>query len=140
LKDLNLIGRDLEHTIIIDNTPEVYKLHRDNAIPIPSWFDDVRDDCLIRLIPLLEQLSEVGDVRHFIPKIKIGDYLTHYSIHHFWHESSFEWEYRQSSSLGLHHHVHYKWREELMRGSNNYYSTPIKPRYEGTPVKIVYSA
>lgn len=85
-----MLGRDLNHTIIIDNTPEVYKLHRDNGIPIPSWFDDSWDDCLIRMIPLLEQIADVEDVRKYIPNLKIGDFLKHYSIKEMKEHSQFE--------------------------------------------------
>ena len=43
IKNLSQLGRNLSDVIILDNTPQVYSLHRDNAIPIQSWFDDPRD-------------------------------------------------------------------------------------------------
>ena len=37
------MGRDLEHTLIIDNTPENFYLHKSNGIFIKTWFGDQKD-------------------------------------------------------------------------------------------------
>lgn len=65
---MSLIGRDLARAIIIDNSPTSYTFHQENALPILSWYDDMKDRCLFELIPLLEALAEVDDVRKYIPK------------------------------------------------------------------------
>ncbi|PTU23309.1 hypothetical protein P175DRAFT_0508015 [Aspergillus ochraceoroseus IBT 24754] len=64
VKDLSQVGRDLRHTIIIDNSPTSYIFHPQHAIPISSWFSDAHDNELLDLIPVLEDLagSEVRDV------------------------------------------------------------------------------
>eukprot|EP00127_Corallochytrium_limacisporum_P001026 Clim_evm25s34 gene=Clim_evmTU25s34 len=62
VKDLNRLGRNLQHTIIIDNSPMSYILNPDNAIPITSWFTDMDDRELLDLIPLLEELEKAEDV------------------------------------------------------------------------------
>jgi RNA polymerase II subunit A small phosphatase-like protein len=43
IKNLGMLGRDLKKVLIVDNTPQVYALNRENAIPIQSWFDDPSD-------------------------------------------------------------------------------------------------
>jgi len=69
VKDLSLLGRDLAKTMIIDNTPSAYALQPDNAIPIETWLGDPSDKRLFELIPILEILSGVNDVREHVRKI-----------------------------------------------------------------------
>ena len=40
------MGRDLDRTIIIDNSPASYLFQPQNAIPCSSWFDDKNDTLL----------------------------------------------------------------------------------------------
>ena len=68
-KDLNKIKKDLSNTIIIDNFPESYLLQHFNGLPIPSFFGDPNDNELIKLLPILEKLSKVKDVRNYIREI-----------------------------------------------------------------------
>nr|CCC46957.1 conserved hypothetical protein [Trypanosoma vivax Y486] len=62
VKDLSLLGRDLEKVVILDNSPVAYLFQPRNAIPITSWFDDSDDDELYRLIPVLRTLAEAESV------------------------------------------------------------------------------
>ena len=71
VKDLTRLGRDLKDIIILDNNPLAYSLNQYNGFPIKSWFDDKNDDELLKIIPILEFLSYVPDVREYIKKIVV---------------------------------------------------------------------
>ena len=71
VKDLSLLGRDFKDIIILDNNPTAYSLNHYNGFPIKSWFDDKKDDELLKICPILEFLSYVPDVRDYIKKIVV---------------------------------------------------------------------
>lgn len=54
--------------MIIDNTPYAFGYQIDNGIPITSWFDDKTDTALKELIPFLQELVKVEDVRPVLRK------------------------------------------------------------------------
>lgn len=72
VKDLSVIGRDMKDIIIIDNSPNSYAYQPENAIPILTWIDDIEDNKLGELAPLLEKIANVDDVRNAI-KIFVKD-------------------------------------------------------------------
>lgn len=80
IKDLSSVEPDLSKVMILDNSPLSYIFHEgkyftqdqdlvsdwlnlDNAIPIEGWINDPTDNDLLHLIPVLEALQYVTDVR-----------------------------------------------------------------------------
>jgi CTD small phosphatase-like protein 2 len=63
VKDLALLGRDLRHTLLLDNSPHVFGFHPDNGVPISSWFDDDADAELPATLAWLRTLAGADDVR-----------------------------------------------------------------------------
>ena len=50
IKDLNLLGRNLKRTIIVDNLAENFTATTPlNGIWVESWYDDMQDQVLPRL-------------------------------------------------------------------------------------------
>ncbi|EFA81955.1 dullard-like phosphatase domain containing protein [Heterostelium album PN500] len=67
VKDLSLIQQDLATTIIVDNSPIAYSNNIENALPIDNWMgDNPSDQSLLTLLPFLEVLRYVNDVRSIL--------------------------------------------------------------------------
>jgi len=67
-KDLSAINPDLSSIFILDNSPGAYRAFPDNAIPIKSWFNDPSDTALLNLLPILDALRFVSDVRSVLSR------------------------------------------------------------------------
>ncbi|KAF2704769.1 hypothetical protein K504DRAFT_506738 [Pleomassaria siparia CBS 279.74] len=72
IKDLAQVEPDLSKVMIIDNNATCYIFHEDNAIPIEGWISDPTDTDLLHLIPLLEGLQYVTDVRALLA-LRLGE-------------------------------------------------------------------
>ena len=66
VKDLSRLDRDLQDVIIIDNSPTSYIFHPENALPSISWYDDMSCTELYQMMPILEALARVDDVRTYL--------------------------------------------------------------------------
>ena len=75
IKDLALLNRPLARTVIIDNSAESFVLQPLNAIPIEPYFGEAHDTRLLELLPLLEALTKVADVRAMLQACHVsGDF------------------------------------------------------------------
>ena len=85
VKDISLIGRDLDKMIIVDNMAQNFKLQKENGILIHSfWGDDEYDVALIELEKILWNVAqERCDVRISLRKYK-DDILKKVSSKLFW--------------------------------------------------------
>jgi len=66
IKDLEIIGRDLDKIVIIDNSVEAVSFQLQNAVLIDDFYGDQGDQCLLDLIPLLDILETFIDSRDAI--------------------------------------------------------------------------
>ena len=66
MKDLSVVQGDLSQAIIVDNSPLSYRLNEANAVPIEGWINDPSDNDLLYLIPLLQGLRTIDDVRSLL--------------------------------------------------------------------------
>ncbi|CAK64945.1 unnamed protein product (macronuclear) [Paramecium tetraurelia] len=76
IKDLSKIGRPLEKTIIIDNTPINFQLQQENGLVISSWVGKSDDKELLNMKDLITKIaqSKVTDVRKALKKYR--DYMS----------------------------------------------------------------
>ncbi|XP_003741886.1 probable C-terminal domain small phosphatase [Galendromus occidentalis] len=65
VKDLETLGTPLERTLIVDNHPGSFMVHRNNGIPIKSYMGDSGDTALLELWGFLDEIKSETDM---IPK------------------------------------------------------------------------
>ncbi len=70
--DLNQINRPLNKILIISNIPQIYQLHKDNAIYLQSyWEENIKDKVMGQLMSILRNIAdEDGDIREILLKYK----------------------------------------------------------------------
>lgn len=66
VKDLSLLGRDLKRVIIVDDNPNAYMLHPQNAIPVSSFVDNLDDGELASVIRFCKVTEKYEDLREAI--------------------------------------------------------------------------
>ncbi|KAI9486399.1 MAG: CRE-SCPL-2 protein [Benjaminiella poitrasii] len=66
LKDISIAESDLSKVCLVDNSPAAFALYQENAIPLPTWISNPKDDCLLDLLPLLDALRFTADVRSIL--------------------------------------------------------------------------
>jgi len=68
VKDLSVLDRDISSSIIIDNSPNSYLFHPENAIDCSSFIDDPRDRELDQIGSFLTGIKDAKDVRGLAPQ------------------------------------------------------------------------
>ena len=77
VKDLGTLYKDLSNVILLDNNPISYSVNKSNGLPIITWHFDKKDKELFKLIPVLQFLSNVKDVRNHIPQFVESDMVNY---------------------------------------------------------------
>ena len=72
IKDLSLLGRDMNKILIVDNLPLNYELQKNNGIEVPTWMNDINDTTLRDLALILKEIvkRKIHDVRKVVKRIK----------------------------------------------------------------------
>ncbi|CBK23054.2 uncharacterized protein [Blastocystis hominis] len=63
VKRIETVNSALETAMLVDNNPEYYRMDKCNAISITSWYGDDKDKELKYLLPFLDLMRTVEDVR-----------------------------------------------------------------------------
>ncbi|XP_040179474.1 CTD small phosphatase-like protein 3 [Rana temporaria] len=66
VKDLNVLWRDLAKTVAIQTIAYTLPYHLTNRFPVQHWTGNQKDKELLSLLPSLERLTHVDDVRSVI--------------------------------------------------------------------------
>lgn len=92
VKDLSMLGRDINKTMIIDNSIIAFSLNIDNGIPIHSYSGNKKDDELYKLIQIIDYAFGINteanpvNLREYLTSIfglkeRIGFWQTRYLAH-----------------------------------------------------------
>ena len=95
VKDLKILNMNLKDLILVDNNPISYSFNKCNGVPIKTWHFDKADQELIKLIPVLQFLSNVNDVRDYIPKLVENDEINMSKINILVNEVNNEYEQKK---------------------------------------------
>ncbi|XP_077127886.1 CTD small phosphatase-like protein 2-A isoform X2 [Ranitomeya variabilis] len=66
VKDLNVLDRNLAKTVALDTLTYTLPFHLTNRVPVRRWSGDQTDNELLTLLPVLEQMTHMEDVRLYI--------------------------------------------------------------------------
>lgn len=101
IKDLNVLGRDIDKTIIIDNSVIAFSLNLDNGIPIHSFSGDKQDCELQKLVEIMDYALN----RNNVNQISCSDKLQQ--------EDTFNLREYLTSMFGLKERIHF-WKSQYM--------------------------
>jgi hypothetical protein len=137
IKDLKSLNLNLNDVIILDNNPISYKYNKRNGLPIKSWHYDKNDKELIKIIPLLNFLSTVDDVRKYIFSIIENDEINFNKVNMLIQSSNKKGNFysfnklirHNSNNIRLNKKINYNIDEEIkVNNINNNYNGTINFR------------
>mmetsp|Transcript_19421 Transcript_19421/g.48683 ORF Transcript_19421/g.48683 Transcript_19421/m.48683 type:complete len:363 (-) Transcript_19421:11-1099(-) len=70
VKDLSMLGRNVRQCIVVDNSPAAYRLQRQNAVPVTSWFSSTEDHELKDMMEYLRGMADADDVTPALKKLR----------------------------------------------------------------------
>ena len=81
IKNLSILDRDLDRTILVDDSVEAFGFQPSNGVWIPRWMGNDPEDCqLLKLQTLLDEIQESKeDVTSFLEKKFALKYLLSYN-------------------------------------------------------------
>eukprot|EP01105_Mastigella_eilhardi_P013759 TRINITY_DN3130_c0_g1_i3.p2 TRINITY_DN3130_c0_g1~~TRINITY_DN3130_c0_g1_i3.p2 ORF type:complete len:232 (-),score=38.55 TRINITY_DN3130_c0_g1_i3:104-799(-) len=71
VKDLQLVSKELANVVLVDNNPASFHLHPDNGVRIVTWLGSASDRALLDVLPLLDALRRLSDVRAMLHSIRM---------------------------------------------------------------------
>jgi len=75
-KDLNVLGRNLDKVVLVDNSLTSLALQPDNGIPCRTWTEDPEDRELLDLIPIIKELDRQPRVQPTLrAKYRLGEFF-----------------------------------------------------------------
>jgi len=95
LKDLSVIRKDLSRIVIIENSPKAIFANPLNAILVPPFFDNPKDNALEEVLDLLYELRDVPDVRPVLQKKFRYDFIYKAEINALFGTNKFKTEREQ---------------------------------------------
>ncbi|KAJ3822540.1 HAD-like protein [Lentinula raphanica] len=106
VKDFSYLNRDLSKVILLDTHPEHVSTHPENALIIPAWKGDSKDNGLVAMIPFLESIAiyKPADVRPIITT---------------YHDKNIPLEYAKREAEGKQKHIE-NWRQNKGSSSNSF--------------------
>eukprot|EP00742_Colponemidia_sp_Colp-10_P005557 GILJ01005940.1.p1 GENE.GILJ01005940.1~~GILJ01005940.1.p1 ORF type:complete len:335 (-),score=24.14 GILJ01005940.1:30-1034(-) len=69
VKDLRILGRPLESTLLVDNSFFSFAYQLENGLPVKTWIEDPDDTELLMLIPFLKAIATSEDVRPVLREV-----------------------------------------------------------------------
>eukprot|EP00743_Colponemidia_sp_Colp-15_P005456 GILK01005865.1.p1 GENE.GILK01005865.1~~GILK01005865.1.p1 ORF type:complete len:320 (-),score=40.37 GILK01005865.1:87-1046(-) len=69
VKDLRILGRPLETTLLVDNSFFSFAYQLENGVPVKTWTDDPDDTELLMLIPFLKAIATSQDIRPVLREV-----------------------------------------------------------------------
>lgn len=126
VKDLKILNMNLKDLILVDNNPISYSYNKCNGVPIQTWHFDKTDQELIKLIPVLQFLADVNDVRNYIPKLVENDEIDFSKINYLINELNNENQQNKQKPRAKSQTKYMNSKRQNNRNTNNGFNNNLK--------------